>query len=204
MSDDLNAADSRERNRNLMVLGAIVGVVYGLAVRLAPHVFPHVFDTYTTFVMTAGFTCFLPFAMGFTAVLLAEIGNRQRIWAWFYLPLVPLVGTLLGVWLLLLEGLPCIIMFIPLGMVLSVLGGVAGGLAGRSLHSRWSRSSSLQAKLELLLHREWRERPARPPATPPSTESTIPKGMNMMMQGSPSSSSSHTPSRVPTSGTKGR
>src|SRR5579859_1056044 len=149
MSDDLNAADSRERNRNLMVLGAIVGVVYGLAVRLAPHVFPHVFDTYTTFVMTAGFTCFLPFAMGFTAVLLAEIGNRQRIWAWFYLPLVPLVGTLLGVWLLLLEGLPCIIMFIPLGMVLSVLGGVAGGLAGRSLHSRWSRSSSLACVMVL-------------------------------------------------------
>jgi hypothetical protein len=148
MSDnqDSVAAMGRNRNRNLLILGAVIGVVYGLAVRLVSHFFP---DFSPSSVMTVGFICFHPFALGFIAVFLAETGKRQRIWAWLYLSWIPLAGTLLGVWLLFLEGLICILMFIPLGMLLSAMGGVAGGLAGRSLRSWRSRSASLACVMVL-------------------------------------------------------
>lgn len=133
-------------DNRLLALGAVSGVLYGLAARLAPHFFP---DFSPSFVMIAGFTCFLPFALGFIAVFLAETGKRQRIWAWLYLSWIPLAGTRLGVWLLFLEGLICIIMFIPLGMLLSAMGGVAGGLAGRSLRCWRSRSASLTCVMVL-------------------------------------------------------
>jgi hypothetical protein len=129
-----------------LLLGYATGVAYGLAARLVSHFFP---DFSPSSVMTVGFICFFPFALGFIAVFLAEIGKRQGLWTWVYRPWVPLAGTMLGMWVLLLEGLICIIMFIPLGMVLSSLGGVAGGLAGGALRTWRGRSASLACVMVL-------------------------------------------------------
>ncbi len=130
-----SAIDKRERNRNWLIIGAGVGVSYGFAVRLLSHFL----DRDSSMVMTVAFTCFLPFAMGCVAVYFAESSEAQRVGTWLLLPWAALVGALGATLLALLEGWICIIMFLPLGMALSSL----GGLTARFLKSRRTRNVSL-------------------------------------------------------------
>lgn len=136
------------RERKLLIFGAAVGFLYGLAIRLLPRVLPRYYDS---FVMTAGFTCFLPFAMGFVTVYLAESKEQQRAWSWVLLPWVPLAMGLAASMLMLLEGFICIIMFAPLGMLLSSTGGLLGGFAGRYFQRARGLTVSCVALLPLLV-----------------------------------------------------
>lgn len=124
---------NRIQRRNLLLVGTAMGFFYGLAGRLLYLAVPRI---YGSFVMTAGFTCFVPFAMGCVTVWVAEFRQRRRWSTWLMLPWVPLAAALVATMLVLLEGLICVIMFAPLGFALSTLGGLAGGLAGRYMRSR--------------------------------------------------------------------
>jgi hypothetical protein len=118
----------------LLIGGAGIGLTYGLAIRLAARLLggDHL-------VMTIGFIVFMPFALGFLAVFFAEIKQAQRVWVWFLLPWAPLATALIGMILALLEGFICVVMFTPIGLVLSSFGGLGGGVAARFLRARRSK-----------------------------------------------------------------
>ncbi len=130
---EANASESL-RTRGLLIGGAGVGLAYGLAIRLAAR-----FLSGDHSVMTVGFIVFMPFALGFLAVFFAETKQAQRLWTWFLLPWVPLAAALVAMMLTVLEGLICVVMFAPIGLVLASIGGVLGGLAARFLSTRRSK-----------------------------------------------------------------
>src|ERR1043166_6240482 len=111
------------KKRNLVLLGAGIGFLYGFGLRILANSPSSHFA-----VMTMGFTCFMPFAMGCVTVYFAEIGQRRRVWTW--LPWVPLLAALGATMLALLEGLICVVLLAPLAMILARVGGVVGGGAG--------------------------------------------------------------------------
>ncbi len=134
------------KRRNLLILGAVIGFLYGLGLRLLANSHPAGFQ-----VMTIGFTCFMPFAMGCITVYFAEIGQPQRIRTWIWLPWLPLLAALVATMLTLLEGLICVLMFAPLALVLSSLGGVLGGLAARLIRSHRAKNLTMACVMALPL-----------------------------------------------------
>jgi hypothetical protein len=118
------------KRRNLIILGVAIGFFYGFGLRLLAN--SHV--THMA-VMTMGFTCFMPFAIGCVTVYFAEIGEPQRVRTWIWLPWIPLLAALGATMLALLEGMICVMMFAPLAMVLASVGGLLGGLAARLIRS---------------------------------------------------------------------
>jgi hypothetical protein len=152
------------RNIKVIVLGATVGLLYGLAIRYGSQVFPNssVFAE-----MTLGFMVFLPVAIGFVTILVVEWSRPQPVWMWFLLPWVPVaageVATMAAYW----EGFICVVMFTPIALGASSLGGVAGGLIARYARSRRLRHTSLVSVMclpllisafepRLLLHQDTR------------------------------------------------
>ena len=79
--------DAPYGNRKLVISGMAIGFAYGFTVRVLPRVLPAWGDP---FVMTAGFTCLMPLAMGFIAVFYAEVKQAQRFSTWLLLPWYPL------------------------------------------------------------------------------------------------------------------
>jgi len=131
--------------------GAVIGVVYGFGLRLLASLHPAGFE-----VMTVGFTCFMPFAMGCVTVYLAEMRGRQRVWVWIVLPWISVLAALGATMLALLEGLICVAIFAPLALILGSLGGVLGGLSGRIIRSRRTRSVTVACVMVLpLLTAPW-------------------------------------------------
>jgi hypothetical protein len=130
---DPNASE-RLRTRGLLIWGAGVGLAYGLAIRLAARLLGGDHS-----VMTVGFIFFMPLALGFLAVFFAEMKQAQRLWICVLLPWVPLAAALVAMYLAVLEGLICVVMFAPIGLVLASIGGLLGGLAGRFLRTRRSK-----------------------------------------------------------------
>ncbi len=143
--DDATGAGSD--GRKLILAGVAVGSLYGLALRALPHFFP---AYEAPFVMTASFTCLMPFAMGFLTVYVAEARQRRRWWIWILLPWLPLAAALAGTVVMLLEGYICVVMFAPVGMVLASAGGLLGGLASRLWQGRRGVTASCVAALPLL------------------------------------------------------
>jgi hypothetical protein len=152
------------RNIKVIALGATVGLLYGLAIRYGSQVFPNssVFAE-----MTLGFMVFLPVAIGFVTILVVEWSRPQPVWMWFLLPWVPVaageVATMAAYW----EGFICVVMFTPIALGASSLGGVAGGLIARYARSRRLRHTSLVSVMclpllisafepRLLLHQDTR------------------------------------------------
>lgn len=127
-----NRSDGQEINkRNLLLVGALVGLLYGFALRLLAGLHLAHFE-----VMTVGFICFMPFAVGCLTSYYVEARDPQSVWMWCFLPWISVAGALLASMLALLEGFICIVMFAPLALVLATLGGLMGGLAGRAIRSR--------------------------------------------------------------------
>jgi hypothetical protein len=122
------------RTPGLLIGGAGVGLAYGLTMRLAARFLNH-----DHAVMTIGFIVLMPLALGFLAVFFAERKQAQRLWTWMLLPWMPLATALVAMMLALLEGLICVVMFAPIGLVLSSIGGLLGGLAARFLRTRRSK-----------------------------------------------------------------
>jgi hypothetical protein len=129
-----------KRNTKLVVAGVGVGLAYGLAVRYGPRAFPNsqVFQ-----VMTLGFMFFLPFGIGFSTIFLIERRRAQNIWVWFLLPWIPVIAGELATVAVLWEGWICVVMFTPIALVASTLGGTAAGLIEHYGRSRRSKDASL-------------------------------------------------------------
>jgi hypothetical protein len=123
------------RNLGLLIYGAAIGLLYGIALRLAGHFY----RGQGSAVMLLGFLFFMPLAMGFIAVFLAEMKQEQRFWVWLLLPWLPVLGGCAAAMLALLEGMICVVMFLPLGLIVATIGGILGGLSARFLRQRRSR-----------------------------------------------------------------
>jgi hypothetical protein len=119
------------RKFKLPAVGALVGFAYGFGVRLLASLRMSGWD-----VMTIGFLVFMPFVMGCLTVYFVEVRRHQPLWMWLVLPWAPLAGALGAALLVTLEGLICVVMFLPLALMLSSFGGVLGGFAGRGLRTR--------------------------------------------------------------------
>jgi uncharacterized membrane protein (UPF0136 family) len=131
---------------NLVILGAVIGFLYGFGLRMLANSQSSHFA-----VMTMGFTCFMPFAMGCITVYFAEIGEPQRVRTWIWLPWVPLLAALAATMLALLEGLICVMMFAPLALILASLGGLLGGLAARLIRSNRTKRLTMACVMALPL-----------------------------------------------------
>ena len=118
----------RLQSAKLLAYGALVGMTYGLSMRLLARLFPpnELFS-----VMSISFVLVLPFCMGFLSVFLVERRQEETPWFWLALSVLPVTGALLGTIVTALEGWICVVMFAPIGLICSILGGLAGGVAAR-------------------------------------------------------------------------
>jgi hypothetical protein len=141
--------------RNLLMMGAVVGLVYGFGLRVVASLHLARFE-----VMTVGFICFMPFALGYITMHYVESRQQQRIWTWWLLPWVPVLASLAACMLALLEGWICVVMFAPLALALASIGGLLGGLAGRMIRTRRTRALTVSCVMVLpFLTAVW-EKPA--------------------------------------------
>jgi hypothetical protein len=131
-------AGSEFSNKWLYLGSAIIGGIYGLVLRIVAGRHGSILT-----VMSLGFVFFMPFALGCTAVYIVEIKRPQRVRTWIWLPWLSLLAALGGTLIALLEGLICIVMFLPIGMLLASIGGLVGGLAARYVRSRRAQSLTM-------------------------------------------------------------
>src|ERR1700730_15608758 len=127
-------------NGYLVGFGAAIGFAYGFLIRYGSRVFP---QSSLFQVMTVAFVVFLPFAMGFTSVFIVERRRAQPIWVWFLLPWLPVVAGELGAMAALWGGVICIVMFTPIALGASSVGGAAAGVIVRFVRSHRSKEASL-------------------------------------------------------------
>jgi hypothetical protein len=135
--------------------GAVIGLLYGIALRLAGSFY----RGQGSAVMLLSFLFFMPLAMGYLAVFFAEVKQEQRFWVWLILPWLPVLGGCAAAMLALLEGLICVVMFLPLGLVVATAGGILGGLTARLLRQRRARHVSVACVVFLpFLVAPWEQR----------------------------------------------
>lgn len=124
----------------MSIIAAAVGITYGLCCRVvageqwAASWFP---------AMSVGFIFGVPLAMGFTSVFLAGPSPRFRALQALIPSLIGLGFTLALAW----EGLICIMLWLPLVVVLSLI----GGLIAHLVHRNSSRKQPPAAMLVLFL-----------------------------------------------------
>jgi hypothetical protein len=151
-------------NYCITAFGAAMGLAYGLSIRYGSRLFP-VSSVFR--VMTLSFMFLLPFAMGFITIFIVERRRPQPIWIWFLLPWLPVAAGEAATAAALWEGLICIVMFAPIALGASTLGGVAAGGIVRFVRSRRPSEASLVCVMflplllspfepRLLLHQELR------------------------------------------------
>ncbi len=129
----------------LLGWGAVLGFSYALALRLLPAL--HL--VHEGYVMTLSFIGLMPFAVGFITIFIIEKRQRQSLLTWACVPWIPMAGALLATLLVYLEGVICIVMLAPLALILSTIGGVAGGVTARQMVLRRSRNLSLACVMVL-------------------------------------------------------
>lgn len=136
----MDDSSPRKSNLELIGLGAATGLTYGLLLRSLGKAIPlsSVFA-----VMTLGSMLFLPFAMGFVTIFVIERRRTQPVWMWFLFPWVPVVAAEAAMMAAVWEGMICIVMFTPIALGASSLGGVAAGLIMRFRRSRRFRGATL-------------------------------------------------------------
>lgn len=100
--------------------GLGIGLLSGLVFRLAASI-PE-FKSLLS-VMSVGFLFGGPFAVGFLSIHYIERNNLSKSEAFFW-PIVPLVFGSLATYILNMEGLICIVMFLPAAMIFAGLGGL--------------------------------------------------------------------------------
>lgn len=124
--------------KQLALLGAAIGAAYGLVARL---VFGLGWARYDAFeVMSTAFIFGVPVALGFVTIWFGDPQNRVRWWRCIVLPwtagLVCLLCALALVW----EGIICVIIWLPLVLILSSVGGLVAGICHRIFKSRRDRN----------------------------------------------------------------
>ncbi|HEY0781740.1 MAG TPA: hypothetical protein VGE98_04730 [Thermoanaerobaculia bacterium] len=110
--------------RWMLVAGAASGAGYGLLARLLfAKLLPDSFG-----VMAAAFLFLVPFVLGFVTVFLGESAGR---WSWpvrLFYPWIPALLALACALAIAWEGIICIFLWLPLVLVMSLLGGLVAGL----------------------------------------------------------------------------
>jgi len=127
-------------NLTSIALGAATGLAYGLALRYGAKDFP---DNKVVQVMTLSFMLFLPLAMGFVTIFVIERRSAQPVWMWLLFPWVTIAGAEAAMMAALWEGTICIVMFTPIALIASSLGGLAAGLIVRYTRSRRAKGATL-------------------------------------------------------------
>jgi hypothetical protein len=107
-----------------LLIGGSVGLIYGLLIRICSNFFP---NSLVFGVMSVGFLLLVPFAMGFISVYLVERQSPQTISKWLFLPWVPVIGGTVATMLVYWEGMICAILFLPVGLLLGMIGGLIAG-----------------------------------------------------------------------------
>jgi hypothetical protein len=122
--------------------------LYGLLIRVGSIVFPRseIFGE-----MSVGFLILLPFAIGFTTIFWIERRSAQRVVVWATLPWVPIFGGTITTVLVYWEGMICAVLFLPISLTLSTLGGLAAGYMVRCKSSRKAGNLTLGCILVLPL-----------------------------------------------------
>jgi hypothetical protein len=125
-------------NVKLLIFGAIAGTLYGICVRLAAlftagALFNNSIVNNPIFsVMSVAFLFVMPFVSGFLSVYFAEVRQRQSWVVWLLLPWITVLGGCAAMFVFLMEGLICILMSLPIGLLFSSVGGLAAGLIARN------------------------------------------------------------------------
>jgi len=110
-----------------VVSSILSGVLYGISLRLLANLHHSV--------MTLAFVLLGPFAMGFVTIWVAERKQRQSVATWIILPWITFFLAMIGMLVTLLEGMICVVMLLPIGLLLTSLGGLLAGLIVRGLPS---------------------------------------------------------------------
>jgi len=116
-------------NVKLLLFGTGVGALYGIFIRLAFG--SHSLNQFVG-VMSVAFLFVMPFVCGFLAVYFAEIRQQQSVAVWLLAPWLTVLGGCAVMILFLIEGWICIIMYLPVGLAFSSIGGVIAGLIARN------------------------------------------------------------------------
>jgi hypothetical protein len=122
--------------RKMALIGLAAGAVYGLLARLVFGVQWSTGPREPLEFMAVSFLYLVPFVLGFITVFVGEKGGRWEWWQWVILPWIAGLTALAGALALAWEGIICIVLWLPLVLVLSSLGGIAAGITGRFLPSR--------------------------------------------------------------------
>jgi hypothetical protein len=134
--------------KGLFLVGAGVGLSYGLLIRLGSIIFPR---SQLFAEMSVGFLVLLPFAMGFVTVFWIESRRAQHITVWVFMPWIPIIGGTVATVLVYWEGMICAVLFLPISLTLSTLGGLVAGYAVDLRSSRRTRNVTLGCVLALPL-----------------------------------------------------
>jgi hypothetical protein len=130
----------RTFNLKLIASGAATGLAYGLILRSLAEAIPKS-SVFT--VMTLSSMLFLPFAMGFITIFVSERRGAQPVWIWFLLPWVTVAAAEAAMMVAAWEGMICIVMFTPIALGASSLGGAAAGLIMHFVRSRRAKGTTL-------------------------------------------------------------
>jgi len=131
--------------RPIYLICIVTGLAYGLTARL---VFGLSALQDFAKVMSATFIFFVPIAVGFLSVFFSPQEEGKKFGRWIVLPWAASLLTLASALALLWEGLICVIVWAPLFMVLSSIGGLIAGIT-RRIDKSWSKTTAL-ASITLL------------------------------------------------------
>ncbi|HSS96219.1 MAG TPA: hypothetical protein VLK33_04285 [Terriglobales bacterium] len=120
----------KNANVRALTFGAALGTLYGIFIRLAFRGNDKLNDTFV--VMSIAFLFVMPLVSGFLSVYFAEIRQKQSIHVWILVPWLTILGGSVAMIAFAIEGWICIIMYFPVGLACSSIGGVVGGLIARS------------------------------------------------------------------------
>jgi len=116
-------------NVKLLLYGAAAGMAYGIFTRLAFGTHP---VSQIVGVMSVAFLFVMPFVSGFLSVYFAEIRQSQSIVVWLLAPWLTIAGGCAAMLAFLIEGWICVIMYLPVGLAFSSVGGIVAGLIARN------------------------------------------------------------------------
>ncbi len=146
MYDAVGAPPPRRSRLPLLLASVAVGMAYGALTRF---VFGQESVSDFLGVMTVAFLFLMPLGVGFATVW---VGERDGRWSWLrrvFMPWLPAVLSLAGALAVSWEGLICVVLWLPLFLIMSTLGGVLAGAGRRLAHTRRSRAALLACCLLL-------------------------------------------------------
>jgi hypothetical protein len=117
----------------IIAYGVAIGIAYGLFIGAGIRFH---FLSGAIGVMSVAFVVLMPLAMGYVTVFYIERHQPQHWALWIVLPWIPVVFATLATMAVLWEGMICAVMFLPLAMIISSIGGVIAGAIARSRRTR--------------------------------------------------------------------